>query len=324
MAGLAAPLAPILLKSSGNVQSNVNNLRRQKDVTSRESASALDNLQLQINQIVIALTNPGALTELLVLNTKGAMIAWIGSRIVDGITYEGGWFEDIYIGGTGPADAVITAAGGGVTITGASIKLTSNGLETDINNETLPEWGAGVSLVSIDTSVPNGDQSFIAPQSFGVIAWDGAAYQFIASIGDDGGGNGNIGLNGIGIPDAITLSLNPAVITITNGVTTTILGHGEIISPIIDSALYKVSGVNGIDLSSNVLTAAAITSGTINYGSSLTVNTSATGVFGAPGAGQSNGTVVTGVSLNLTATGIVTAASVTTTSRVWSKGLLTT
>jgi hypothetical protein len=50
---------------------------------------------------------------------------------------------------------------------------------------------------------------------------------------------------------------------------------------------------------------------TRNLGASLSVNTSATGVFGTPGVGQSNGTVVIGVTLNLTANtfsgGILTA-----------------
>lgn len=47
------------------------------------------------------------------------------------------------------------------------------------------------------------------------------------------------------------------------------------------------------------------------FGVSLTPTTSATGVFGTPGVGQSNGTVVTGVTLNLSA------------ANVWTGGLLT-
>lgn len=320
MAGLSAPTAPILLKSSGNVQSNVNKLRTLRDPISTESASGLDNLQLQINQIVAALTNPGALTQLIVTNTKGVMIAWIGSRIVDGITYEGGWFEDLYIGGTGPADAVITATGGGVVVNGASIKLTNNGIETDINNETLPEYGSGVSVVSIDTSIAHGDQSFMAPQAFGVISWEGAAYASIMSIGDSGSGAGFLQLNRVGASDQITLNLGPPVITVFDGTNTTTIGSQEIITPLVNAAGYQVSGVPGVNLSSNVLTAASST--TLNYGTSLTVGVRADAVVGTPGAGQSNATVVNGVTLNLTSSGVVTGA--TSVAHAWSKGLLTT
>ncbi len=325
MPGLAAPTAPILLKSSGNVQSNVNNLRTMRTRATDETASGLDDLQLQINAIVKALTNPGALTDLLVLNTNGAMIGWIGSRIVDGITYEGGWFENIYIGGTGPADAVITASGGGVTITNAPIQLTSNGIETDINNETLPAFGSGVSLVSIDTSVPHGDQSWIAPAAMGTTAWDGvSAFQTIAILGDDGSQNGVLQLTGIGSSDQIFLQLNPPVITVSNGVAGTVIGPSGIVTPLINADGYQVSSVPGIDLVTDVLTAAAISSGTINYGVSLSVSTAANAVFGTPGVGQSNGTAVTGVSLNLSGvTNVVNSASVTTVNHHWAKGILT-
>ncbi len=61
---------------------------------------------------------------------------------------------------------------------------------------------------------------------------------------------------------------------------------------------FKVAGVAGL-------------SNTRNFGTSLSVNTSAVGVFGTPGALQVNGTVVTGVTLNTTANtttgGILTA-----------------
>lgn len=323
MAGLIAPLPSIVVKSSGNVQSNVNNLRRLGDPASREMAAGLDGLQNQINTLGTALANPGALTELTVTNSKGVVIGWIGSRIVGGITYSGGWFEDLYIGGTGPADAVIVASGGGVDIHGAAIKLTSNGLETDINNETLPEWGAGVSLVSIDTSVLHGDQSFIAPQAFGVFAWDGAALTGIASIGDAGSGNGFIQLNGVGVSDQIAFGVNPATFTITDGINTTVVSPSGIATPLANAAAFEVSGVPGVNLSTTVVSAVSATTGTLNYGSSLSFNISTSGVFGTPGAGQSNGNVITSVSLNTSSTPIVTAVGSTSAGHGWSKGLLT-
>jgi hypothetical protein len=56
----------------------------------------------------------------------------------------------------------------------------------------------------------------------------------------------------------------------------------------VSSGRYRVNGVGGLSVSRS-------------FGSSVTVNTAANGVFGTPGVGQSNGTVVTGVTLNLTA-----------------------
>jgi len=323
MAGLNAPVAPLVTKSSANIQTNVNNLKRFRDPSGLESAAALDSLQNQINALVTALANPGGLTELTVTDKKGAVIGWIGSRIVGTITYSGGWFKDLYIGGTGPADAVIVASDGEVDIHGAAIKLTSNGLETDINNETLPEWGAGVSLVSIDTSVANGDQSFIAPQAFGVLAWDGAAYASIASIGDAGAGNGFIQLNGVGIADQIAIGVNPATITVFDGSNTVVISASGVNAPLMDAAAYKVSGVAGVNLSTNVVTAVLATGGTLNYGSSLTVTTDATGVFGTPAAGQSNGIVVTSVLLNISSTSSISSVTPTVAAHAWSKGILT-
>jgi hypothetical protein len=321
---LSAPTAPVLSKSSGNVNSNVNNLRSLKTFQTSETANGLDNLQSQVNNVVNALMNPGEVTQIQVYDQKGTLIGWIGSTVINNVSYEGAWFGDLYIGGASPANAVIVANGGGVTITGAAIQLTSNGLETDINNETLPVWGAGVSIVSIDTSVSNGDQSFMAPQAFGVATWNGASYSMIAAMGDAGSGQGFLQLNGIGNSDQITLGIDPATITIFDGTHTTALGPTEILTPLLDANAYQAAGVPGVDLTSTMLTAASITAGSFDYGSSVTVNTSGTGVFGTPGTGQTNGTVVTGVTLNTTHSNIVTAASVTSTNRQWSKGILTT
>lgn len=324
---LAATTAAILSKSTGNAQSNINNLRTLRDRSSSEAASMGDSLQSQINSVVGALMNPGAVTQIQVVDQTGALIGWIGSQIIGGVSYEGGWFLDLYIGGTGPANAVITANGGGVTITNAPIKLTSNGVETDINNETLPAWGAGVSLVSIDTSVTHGDQSFIAPQAMGVFSWNGTALTSVAVFGDGGSGQGFLELNGVGNSDQIAMNIDPAAITLTDGTHTCSIGPTTInvatidATTLVNSPAYQASGTPGIGLSTSVITALSSVSGGINYGSSLTVNTSTTGVFGTPGAGQTNGTVVTGVTLNTTHTAVVTGG--TSVNHTWTEGLLT-
>lgn len=90
-----------------------------------------------------------------------------------------------------------------------------------------------------------------------------------------------------------TATVQPSSLTVTNGGSTVTISPTNINSP-----SYSIGGTPGIGASRQ-------------FGSSLTVNTSATGVFGTPGVGQSNGTVVTGVTLNLSA------------ANVWTGGLLT-
>lgn len=90
-----------------------------------------------------------------------------------------------------------------------------------------------------------------------------------------------------------TATLQPSSLTVTNGGSTVTISPTNINSP-----SYHVGGTPGIGASRQ-------------FGVSLTVNSVGTGLFGTPGVGQTNGTVVTGVTLNLSA------------ANVWTGGLLT-
>jgi hypothetical protein len=88
-------------------------------------------------------------------DTDGSLIAWIGDRVVNGISYIGAYFRRIWIGGTGPADANIIADATGISINGASITLTKNGVTTTINNVSGIS-GETESLNSKDSVTPHG------------------------------------------------------------------------------------------------------------------------------------------------------------------------
>lgn len=104
-------------------------------------------------------------------------------------------------------------------------------------------------------------------------------------------------------------------LTVTDGATTVTIDAGSV-----DSPLFSAGGVPGVTGSRAF--GISLTVGTASVGGSLSVNTDATGVFGTPGVGQSNGTVVTGVTLNLITA--VSSVSLNTEAHAWTGGLWTT
>lgn len=70
-------------------------------------------------------------------------IGWIGSSGI----YKGGWFKEFYAGGSGPASAVIIGtAAGGLSINGAPLTLTLNGVTTKITNELVQGGFQGLQI----------------------------------------------------------------------------------------------------------------------------------------------------------------------------------
>ncbi len=103
-----------------------------------------------------------------------------------------------------------------------ALSLTKNNVRTTINNDVDPDTGQTSSLESEDVSIPHGDKSTITPSAFIVLAWDGAAYQIVANIGETGG-VGSLGLANNGTAKAITLDANNPLISITDGIHTSVL-----------------------------------------------------------------------------------------------------
>lgn len=84
----------------------------------------------QITTGTLIVGGNGSDPQLSVVNASGVEVGWIGVRGV----YSGAWFSSLYIGGTGPADAKITANSGAVTINGATFTLNLNNVTTTIDN----------------------------------------------------------------------------------------------------------------------------------------------------------------------------------------------
>src|SRR5207302_369462 len=48
----------------------------------------------------------------------GKLIAWVGNRVAGNIQYRGGWFEQLYVGGSGPPSAPLFADVNGRVVVG--------------------------------------------------------------------------------------------------------------------------------------------------------------------------------------------------------------
>lgn len=280
-----------------------------------------------------------------VFDAASNLVVWMGVK--GGFT--GFWGENVWIGGTGPADAIISATGAGVTINGATLTLTSNNTTTVINNH-IGTSGFANSLVSID--VPSSVNLQINP--FGIEIFDptifgglspvlllgeisgvggtiqvgGAAGNFVSITGSTGvveSSNGSI--NSTLAPQNLTVrgSTARSITLDANASPTLTISDGTPANTVtltlsnVDSPGFSVSGTPGIDDTLTFITSVGASSGI--FGTSLSVATSSTGVFGTPGAGQTNSTVVIGVVLNLGAA--ITGFSTPTATHTWSKGILT-
>lgn len=294
-----------------------------------------------------------------VFDAASNLVVWMG--VHSGFT--GLWGENVWIGGTGPTDAVISATAGGVFIDGASIILTLNGVETVISNPATTVFGTATAASLQSFDVATGSYAQVDAFDIGLavpIVSGGTPNPVIWMSSVAGSGlllvteTSTIhGAHGVTIDGgALTVTASATVAAVTNvttlgtaGVTVHRSGGGGATVTItfsnVDSPGFSVAGVPGINDTLTYVTGVtpttssfgtSLTVGTGSFGISLTVNTDATGVAGTPSAGQSNITVVTGVTLNLgTAVSSVslntaaalTAATPVTTSNTWSKGILT-
>lgn len=128
-------------QAPGNVLNTAAKIRTEASMrewgtqTAGDVAEALHGLQDQIyklNRLIAQVPPP--LQTFSVVDSIGSLIGWIGDQVTATAEFIGAWFKTLYIGGTGPADAKIVAdASGNVTINGATITLTENGVMTVID-----------------------------------------------------------------------------------------------------------------------------------------------------------------------------------------------
>lgn len=261
------------------------------------NGAALQNVQAQIDKIWSTLQqsipqpNP-----IQVVNSSGALVAVIGDFVdpTNNTGYEGIWTNNFYAGGTGPDTALFSVTETAVTI-GEALNL-SNAIITETGSDGSVLTITYAPQVEITGTDPSGDTLTIFPAQV-VLQSTGTHNQYELEL----------------LKNLVALfdENNVSVVTITADTTFgAISANNEsgTISVIIDTgggSAYALS-VNGADVNVN---------GNVNIGSGMTykangipgvnaafgfvtaLGTSSTGVFGTPGAGQSNGPVVTSVTI---------------------------
>lgn len=182
--GLQSKVSALVQRSSGNSANDSARIRSADKPQGADIANAFDNHQRQIDSLKNALTKNPELEDLIVADTDGSLIGWIGDRVVGGISYIGAYFRRIWIGGTGPADANIVADATGISINGAGITLTKNGVTTTINNTIAGSDSDVESLKSED--IATGDYSYVNPAEFQVDVMVSGTPETVAIFGQAG------------------------------------------------------------------------------------------------------------------------------------------
>lgn len=289
-------------------------------------ADALQNGQKQIDQVFNVLR--GAIPTPSVyqlLDPTGKLIAQIGNIIdpANNKSYPGIWAIDFYAGGGGPSNAGLivdsngnvtvsgTVTASGLTSTGPSGTVTiSNGVITDVSGGATVTISNGLMRIQIGAGVT------LSYGATGIVTYGFAAVDAI----DTSGANQDVlvttdgfFLQGTDHATALIRLDAPSdaprlFLAVQSSLKAIQLDAGAVGGPF----LFLTDGVNNTHVyKDRVDTPAYLAGGTPGIDSpvspeglvqSYTVNTNATGVFGTPGAGQSNGTVVTGVSITTTPT----------------------
>lgn len=347
MAGLGSKVNALLSRAVGSIRNEAERIRAAGDKPNgQDIAQALNGIQGQIDAIVKVLQQNPTLQELVVQDSTGTLIGWVGDRIVNAVTYMGAWFRQLYIGGTSAATAKIVAdANGDVTINGATITLNANGVTTTINNVDTPPFGV-LSLKSLD----NASGFFSGIQPFGLQLVDGSGNNvgyFLSGgaaghmfLGNAAGTKTCLLITGGGGSPKLTIA-DSATITVSYSPTAPVSVAG---TTAIDSSRngdfnnLAINGTAGINASDTLLTAVtpALASVVNSVGTSISafitgVSVSTTTIGYTPGAssatfvsgvGSSSSTAVVGVSAGTISA--VTGITPTTQTNGYTKGLRTT
>lgn len=283
MPNLQTTSAAQLLKATGNAGLEIANVRKgpKGNAPADSVANMGENFQRQIDAIKqVLLAPPPPVTNFNVVDTMGALIAWIGSSIVAGVTYFGAWFRNLYIGGTSAADAKIIAdADGNVTINGATITLTKNGVKTTIENDMGPD-GQTESLTSEDISVSHGQFTAVTPFYFICYEWDPGLVQYeaVATLRGAGDGTGRLTLGRVGGgPSALFTAggVGSPQALVSDGT-----GNSSFLRPleISSGAGFTAAGVPGITHTDALVTSISVSTSSISYASGTNTATFVDGV----------------------------------------------
>lgn len=282
MPNLQTTSAAQLLRATGNAGLEIANVRKgQKGNAPADSVANMgENFQRQIDAIKqVLLTPPPPVTQFNVIDSLGALIAWIGSSVITGVTFFGAWFRNLYIGGTSAADAKIIAdADGNVTINGATITLTKNGVKTTIQNTAGPD-GVTESLTSEDITISHGQFTAITPFYFICWEWNPglAQYEAVAALRGTGAGAGRLLITKIGGGPEVLLAADGAgapQALVTDSTNTSYLRPLDVGS----GGGFTASGIPGISTTDALVTSISVSTSSISYAAGTNTATFVDGV----------------------------------------------
>lgn len=148
-----------------DVRPRIAALRRVPGAVTSLTADAIESLQQAHDKITKQLSSDlPALTKFEVADEKGALITWIGSRLINNLTYQGLWSKRLYVGGTDASNAPLFADNNGNVVIGKNGSLAiQNTLGTQkgflgVKTEaalTITNATNNAGLVQLTTSVPH-------------------------------------------------------------------------------------------------------------------------------------------------------------------------
>src|SRR5579863_344172 len=102
----AAPLIAGDGTSFGNIRAQASALTASQDPVASYTGQALSTVQGALDKLQSVLSKPlPSPTQFGVTDQNGVLITWIGNRVAAGKQYLGGYFKQLYVGGTDPTDA---------------------------------------------------------------------------------------------------------------------------------------------------------------------------------------------------------------------------
>lgn len=109
------PLIPASRTAPRNVRAQANALRASNPVL----AEGLDGLQAQVDYLMGVLrSDPPSIEDWYVTDVNGKLLAWVGDKVVNGKVYWGGYFGQLYVGGTDPTTAPFFVGNAGKVVIG--------------------------------------------------------------------------------------------------------------------------------------------------------------------------------------------------------------
>lgn len=213
-------------RSQSNVLERANKLYSEGQVAAGE---AFRLVQAQLDQIAGSLRNPSALpTPLIIKNSSGAQIGWIGDGIFSQKSYSGAGFSSLWVGQNPSTAQLYVDASGNVHMTNAEITLV-NGNNSITLNSAIPQIEIlnGTSGFEITLDPTNGIQitgavGTLSASATGVIIAAGSATLSATASGlamsggtfslTDGGVTTTIGALGFSVATgSTTFEVTPAV-----------------------------------------------------------------------------------------------------------------